>query len=125
MLLIGVKGATGRKAALIEDAVVFAFQCLMPRVRKEVDIDVICRRLKGAEGYELETGDREFQIDIHNKLKGDDLLTCIFHEVTHVVQDLRGTRTVEMEQLPYLERPYEIEAYEQQEIILKKWLTNV
>lgn len=125
MLLIGVKGATGRKAALIEDAVVFAFQCLMPRVRKEVDIDVICRRLKGAEGYEIETGDREFQIDIHNKLKGDDLLTCIFHEVTHVVQDLRGTRTVEMEQLPYLERPYEIEAYEQQEIILKKWLTNV
>ena len=125
MLLIGVKGATGRKAALIEDAVVFAFQCLMPRVRKEVDIDVICRRLRGAEGYEIETGDREFQIDIHNKLKGDDLLTCIFHEVTHVVQDLRGTRTVEMEQLPYLERPYEIEAYEQQEIILKKWLTNV
>ena len=124
MLLIGVKGATGRKAALIEDAVVFAFQCLMPRVRKEVDIEVICRRLKGAEGYELETGDREFQIDIHNKLKGDDLLTCIFHEVTHVVQDLRGTRTVEMEQLPYLERPYEIEAYEQQEIILKKWLTK-
>tara|TARA_A200000159_G_scaffold151407_1_gene161528 strand:- start:309 stop:686 length:378 start_codon:yes stop_codon:yes gene_type:complete len=125
MICIGVKGATGRKAALIEDAVVFAFQCLMPRVRKEVDIEVICRRLKGAEGYELETGDREFQIDIHNKLKGDDLLTCIFHEVTHVVQDLRGTRTVEMEQLPYLERPYEIEAYEQQEIILKKWLTNV
>ena len=124
MIFIGVKGATGRKAALIEDAVVFAFQCLMPRVRKEVDIEVICRRLKGAEGYELETGDREFQIDIHNKLKGDDLLTCIFHEVTHVVQDLRGTRTVEMEQLPYLERPYEIEAYEQQEIILKKWLTK-
>lgn len=124
MICIGVKGATGRKAALIEDAVVFAFQCLMPRVRKEVDIEVICRRLKGAEGYELETGDREFQIDIHNKLKGDDLLTCIFHEVTHVVQDLRGTRTVEMEQLPYLERPYEIEAYEQQEIILKKWLTK-
>ena len=125
MLCIGVKGARGRKAALIEDAVVFAFQCLMPRVRKEVDIEVVCRRLRGAEGYELETGDREFQIDIHNKLKGDDLLTCIFHEVTHVVQDLRKTRTQEMEEMPYLERPYEIEAYEQQEIILKKWLTNV
>jgi hypothetical protein len=125
MICIGVKGARGRKAALIEDAVVFAFRCLMPRVRKEVDIEVICRRLKGVEGYELETGDREFQIDIHNKLKGDDLLTCIFHEVTHVVQDLRGTRTEEMEKLPYLERPYEIEAYEQQEIILKKWLANV
>jgi len=117
--MIEVNGAGKKKAALARDAAIFAFEYLMPRARKQIDVEITFTDIDDACGYQAEIGDREFEIEIDKKLQGDDLLTAIFHEVTHCVQDLRGTK--EGWDLPYLERPFEIEAYAMQEKILEKW----
>lgn len=117
--MIEVNGAGKKKAALARDAAIFAFNYLMPRLRKQVDVEIVFTNIDGACGYQTEIGEREFEIEIDKDLTDDDLLTAIFHEVTHCVQDLRGTK--EGWDLPYLERPFEIEAYAMQEKILEKW----
>ena len=119
MLMIEVNGVGKKKAALARDAAIFAFEYLMPRLRKQVDVEIIFADMDGVCGYQAEIGEREFEIEIDKGLTGDDLLTAIFHEVTHCVQDLRGTKTGW--ELPYYERPFEIEAYAMQEKILEKW----
>ena len=117
--MIEVHGARKIKAALARDAAIFAFEYLMPRMRKHVDVEITFTRMYDVCGYQAEVGDREFEIELDNRLKGDDLLTAIFHEVTHCVQDLRGQKGGW--ELPYEERPFEIEAYAMQEEILEKW----
>ena len=119
MIYVDVKNAKRQKKELTKKAVLFAFCCLAPRMRKDIEIEILFSRLHGVCGYQHETDDRCFEIELSNKLQGDDLLTAIFHEVTHCVQDLRKNKSGW--ELPYYERPFEIEAYEQQEIILKKW----
>jgi len=121
MLFLEVKGGTKNKRDMVFDAAWFAFDYLMPRAKKPVEVEIKFSNLKGVEGLQMETDDREFEIEVHRTLTGDDLLTCIFHEMVHVVQDLRKTKTIEMEKLPYWDRPFEIEAYELQEIILKEY----
>ena len=119
MVIVEVTGAKTKKAALARDAAIFAFNYLMPRAKKDVDVEIIFTKMDGVCGYQAETGDRQFEIEIDKRLQGDNLLTAIFHEITHCVQDLRGKK--EGWELPYYERPFEIEAYEMQEKILKKW----
>lgn len=124
MLFLDIVGGTKKKRDIVFDAAWFAFDYLMPRAKKPVEIQIKLTTLKDVEGLQMETDDREFEIEVQRTLTGDDLLTCVFHEMVHVVQDLRGTKTIEMEELPYWERPFEIEAYEMQEIILKKYQKN-
>jgi len=121
MLFLEVKGGTKNKRDMVFDAAWFAFDYLMPHAKKPVEVEIKFSNLKGVEGLQMEVDDREFEIEVHRTLAGDDLLTCIFHEMVHVVQDLRKTKTIEMEKLPYWDRPFEIEAYELQEIILKEY----
>jgi len=123
MVMIEIHGANKKKAALAQEAALFTFNYLMPRLRKQVDVEIIFTDIDGACGYQAEIGEREFEIELDKGLTGDDLLTAIFHEVTHCVQDLRGTKTGW--ELPYYERPFEIEAYAMQEEILKKWQKEV
>jgi hypothetical protein len=124
MIYINVTGTRNKKkAALARDAAIFAFEHLMPRMKKQVDLEIVFAKLDGICADQVETGDREFEIEVDNKLQGDELLTAIFHEVVHCVQDLRGGKS-DWDK-PYYERPHEIEAYEKQEIILEKWQKGV
>lgn len=123
--MICVEGGSGKKRKLILEATSFAYNYLIPRIRK-CDIDVYCKSLSEDEwGYAWEYDDREFKIEINRALEGDDLLATIFHEMVHVKQHVRGewcddgyTYKTHDE---YVNLPWEKEAVELQEVILAEW----
>ena len=73
----------------------------------------------------MQVDNREFEVEIHNRLMGDDLLTAIFHEMVHVKQGVRkewnDSKKTYNTHKEYLALPGEVEAYELQEEILKAW----
>jgi len=81
----------------------------------DVDADV-------DQGYD----DREYVIRINRKLAGDDLLTAIFHEMVHIKQDIRKEYPVFLPStIPYYDRPWEIEAYKMQEVLLLEYQKHI
>ena len=82
MILVDVYG-DGKEHDLIEDIANFAIDTLMPRVTNlEVEIEV---GRHDTEGGCVADG-RFFQIEVDSKIKGDDLITCVLHEMVHVWQ---------------------------------------
>ena len=135
MLLINVTGCNGRKAALLKRAAEFAFYTLMPRVQNFVGIDIVVEENLDVSAYEVMIGEREIEITINKEETGDDLLTAVFHEVVHVVQDLRRWKrelsdgrmmwfNEDHTKTTYYNQPWEKQAYELQEEILEKWQKN-
>ena len=60
----------------------------LPRYKNlSVEIDLV---KLDTHGYIDKVDNRQFQIEINKKLKGDDFITCIFHELTHMEQFLRN-----------------------------------
>jgi len=105
------KCAKYRERAIL-DAIFLAKDELMPRVRKLfINIRPI-RNLtekKGIHGDCMDEDDREFTIRLDISLPLDDMITTVLHEMVHVKQYLYNE---EMDRsLPYIERPYEIEAH--------------
>ena len=81
----------------------------------DVDADV-------DQGYD----DREYVIRINRKLAGVDLLTAIFHEMVHIKQDIRKEYPVFLPStIPYYDRPWEIEAYKMQEVLLLEYQKHI
>ena len=62
-------------------------------------------------------------MQIEKRLRDDDFLTCLFHELTHVEQHLRNKFGIkdEVDHLDYFDRPYEIDAYAKQEQLLEEY----
>lgn len=59
------------------------------------------------------------EIELRRGMSEDNILTSLFHEMVHVRQSERG---MYMDfSLPYLERPFEIEAYKLQESMFEKY----
>lgn len=123
--MIVVSGGRAKQRQTIYRAATFAWNYLMPRISKcEVFIEI--KKLKDVHGYCFEIADREYEIEIDRRLKGDDLLTTVFHEMIHVRQGVRneyddsGLATYKTHE-EYLKLPWEIEAYELQEIMLLEW----
>ena len=69
MVIVEVTGARKKKAALARDAAIFAFNYLMPRAKKDVDVEIIFTKMNGVCGYQAETGDRQFEIEIDKRHK--------------------------------------------------------
>ena len=65
----------------------------------------------------------KFIVVIDKRLQGDDFVTCLFHELTHVEQHLRNKFGIkdEVDHLDYFDRPYEIDAYAKQEQLLEEY----
>ena len=59
------------------------------------------------------------------KLMGDNLLTTVFHEMVHVKQGVRKEwafdEVVYKTHEEYINLPWEVEAYELQEVMLEAW----
>ena len=92
----------------------------LPRYKNlSVEIDLV---KLDTHGYIDKVDNREFQIEINKKLKGDDFITCIFHELTHMEQFLRNRLGIneDNDNIYYLDRAYEIDAYEKQEELLEE-----
>jgi len=100
-------------------------QALMPRMRT-LEITVNIKKLTGdAVGWcMMEDTNREFTIDVHNKLTLKDFVTTICHEMVHVKQFARretcgygvkwkGKKITP--KTPYYDLPWEKEAYKMQD----------
>ncbi len=115
MRTIYVEGGSLHKRKLAENAAIFAYNQLIPKI-KNCSIDIFLNNLDNC--FEIE--DREYEININNKQNGDDFLTAIFHEIVHVKQYIRKQYKND-EGLNYLDKPSEKEAYKLQEELLEKW----
>ena len=121
----------------IKDAILFASNQLMSRIRKPVYINIrAIRKLaekQGVYGDCMDEGDREFTIRIDVSLPFDEMITTILHEMVHVWQyvskrmvqnwsdEIRFTKQVYSSELPYDTRPWEIEAHRLEKQLKEKW----
>jgi len=92
-------------------------------------------RKDGANGLCAKTSDREITVALYSRLNMLDMLLTLAHEMVHVKQFARGQyKGVPMKygkgayhfwmgqkvNAEYLQRPWEIEAYSKQEILVQK-----
>ena len=124
-MFLNFKNATKKQKTFMENVFWFAKNELLPR-HKNLEINVIMEKDSDLDGCVYECDDREYEMTIKKELTGDDLITCIFHEFKHIEQDIRKRYDIHViNDVPYMERPYEIEAFEAQEKMLKKYKKTV
>lgn len=78
---------------------------------------------------------RCFSLEIHNRLNKDNYLKVLFHELVHVYQHVRGDlrdkgakrlwKGVDYSESDYDDQPWEIEANELEEVLLKEYYSNI
>lgn len=131
MNMIGVY-PTGRisqkKINLAYDVIDFCVDRLMSKM-KTLDIAVMLSNDMDdilEDGFCLARTNRQFEIEINGKLKGDDFITAICHELVHVKQFATGQLGVNEKVSynsieEYLNIWYEKEAYELQEILCSEF----
>ena len=126
--MIFVEGGTKKQRSLAEKLALFAWKELMPRITK-CEVNIMIKYLKVNHGTCIDVDKREFNIEIHKKLKGNDFITTIFHEMVHVKQLVRGEFWTECNfyktHEEYLNLPWEIEAYKMQEVLLERWNSTI
>lgn len=126
--MIFVDGGSKRQRELAFQTAEFAWKQLMPRIRNCL-IYIELKKLKGYHGTCLDTDNRTYVIEVDKKLSlGDDFITTIFHEMVHVKQYVRKELFSECNfyetREEYMNLPWEVEAYEMQEVLLERWNTR-
>ena len=118
-MLVTYFNSNKAERALIDKALIFAKEQLLPKVRK-LEIDVIMKNNMQSDGFvDVDIDDsRYFTLRIKKSQDTDDLITTIFHEFTHIMQSVKGQDIFAPTDVDYLERDYEIEAFEMQEKLL-------
>jgi hypothetical protein len=130
------KCAKYRRKAITE-AVMFASKELMPRIRKPVYINIrTIRKLadkQGVYGDCMDEDDREFTIRIDVSLPLEQMIETILHEMVHVwqyvsrrmvqnwVHEVKFDKVVYSSDMPYDERPWEIEAHRLEKQLKELW----
>ena len=140
MNYIEVIGGNKFQKQTAEKVVQKMIETLMPRMRT-LEITVNIKKLTGdAVGWcMMEDTNREFTIDVHNKLTLKDFVTTICHEMVHVKQYARKemddgqntgrarwkTKTIPMD-TKYYDLPWEKEAYRMQDKLADMcWENNI
>ncbi len=118
MFVYDITGGTKKERKTVEDALHFAKQYLMPRIRI-LDIEISLKKNMDVDA-DVVGDEREFTMRIRKGQDRDDLLTSVFHEMVHVKQYIRKEFPVFDVgcDLDYLDRPWEIEAFDLQEKML-------
>jgi hypothetical protein len=119
MITFDILHADSCKINLLEEAFLFGLKELMPR-KKNLDVTItLCDTGDSACGWHICTDKNVHEIEINPDLNTEDMLTCLWHEMVHVRQAERGIE--DSDEIPYYEKPTEIEAYKLQEELLEKW----
>ena len=99
-------------------------------IRDSYNIEFDLTKIKGeVQGWCMEIDKNCSHIEIDKRLKGDDFITCVLHELVHVKQQFKG-ELKEMKGIEkmwkgevhicidYMNLPWEKEAYAMQETLL-------
>jgi len=97
-----------KKQNIICDAIAYGASKLFPDT-DDVYINISAIRKQGVCGDCMFEDDNEFTIRLNKSIFFSDLITTVLHELVHVKQYLEGMEMVN--DLPYDERPHEIEAH--------------
>ena len=100
---------------------------------KYFNIEIDLTKIKGeVQGWCMEVDKNASHIEIDKRLKDDDFITCVLHELVHVKQQFKG-ELKEMNGIEkmwkgevhicidYMNLPWEKEAYHMQEVLLKEY----
>ena len=100
---------------------------------KYFNIEIDLTKIKGeVQGWCMEVDKNASHIEIDKRLKDDDFITCVLHELIHVKQQFKG-ELKEMNGIEkmwkgevhicidYMNLPWEKEAYHMQEVLLKEY----
>ena len=135
-----VVGGSSYKRTLAKKVINFCIERMMPRMKTLDIIMYLEPDMENADGFCLAEDKRRFILEIDSRLKGDDFITAITHEMTHVKQYARG-ETKDIDKLTkswkgteyislystveeYMNFPWEKEAYEMQEVLCKEYKNN-
>ena len=122
--MIFVNGGSRKQRDVAYDVASFCYNELIPRIRK-CDIEINIKKMKGYEGTCIDTDDREYEIEVNKDQSLENLCVTICHEMVHVKQYVRKELYSDVNfyktREEYLNLPWEVEAYEKQEILFKKW----
>jgi len=122
--MIFVSGGTRKQRTFAEDIACFCYMQLMPLIRK-CRIEINIKNMEGYEGTCIDTDEREYAIDVNKNQSFEDFCVTICHEMVHVKQyvykELFSEVNFYNSREEYLNLPWEVEAYEKQEILFKKW----
>ena len=127
-----VYGGTKKQRWLIEDITWWFCEKYFKRFKSfNIEID-LCKIPEKVQGWCMEIDKNCSHIQIDKRLKGDDFITCVLHELVHVKQQFKG-ELKEMKGIEkmwkgevhigidYLNLPWEKEAYHMQEVLLKEY----
>ena len=114
-----------KQQQIIERALWFAKSYLLPR-HKIDEIEVESVKGLQANGDCYDSDDRSFVIRVNKELSEQDLLTTIFHEFVHIKQFIKkefggDIFSISNEEVAYMDRPYEIAAFELEKKILEEY----
>tara|TARA_B100000519_G_C13802524_1_gene231892 strand:+ start:100 stop:486 length:387 start_codon:yes stop_codon:yes gene_type:complete len=115
-------GGKKSQRQLAEDITLWYINEKLPRY-KNLNIEIDLEKIDDVQGYCVEIDKRTFSVVIDKRLQGDDFITCLFHELTHVEQHLRNKFGIreDNDNIHYLDRLYEIDAYTKQEQLLEEY----
>ena len=130
-------GSSQFKRKTAEMVANFCIERLMPRMKTLDILLYLEKNMDRADGYCLAESKRSFVLEIDSRLKGDDFITAITHEMVHVKQYARG-ETKDVNQFTkswkgeeyislystveeYMELPWEEEAYRLQETLCEEY----
>jgi len=121
-VFIFTNGGKKSQRQLVENITSWYINTKLPRY-KNLNIEIDLEKIDDAQGFCTEIDKREFHIQIDKRLEGDDFITCVFHELTHIEQHLRNKFGIndDNDKIYYLDKPYEIDAYIKQEQLLEEY----
>ena len=117
-------GGNKKQRELVTDVAYFCINKLTPRMKK-LDIEIQINNLKdNAVGYcMMQDDNRTYEIEVDKKLDIEEMIVTVCHEMVHVKQYARNELGIndKNDGQNYFDLPYEKEAYELQEILLKQY----
>jgi len=124
-MFIEFRNTNKKRQRTIEDALWFAKSYLLPR-HKIDEIEIESWKNLPHDGDCYDADDRSFIIRVNKDLSKEDLLTTIFHEFVHIKQHIKkefggDVFGISNEEVAYMDRPYEIEAFRLEKELLEEY----
>ena len=124
-MFIEFRNTNKKRQRTIEDALWFAKSYLLPR-HKIDEIEIESWKDLPHDGDCYDADDRSYIIRVNKDLSKEDLLITIFHEFVHIKQHIKkefggDVFGISNEEVAYMDRPYEIEAFRLEKEMLEEY----